>query len=55
MAYIYLMKVQIVENSISLIIEKNQANGRYYFTLNELVNNFTGTKPALQEQLKRLL
>ena len=49
------MKAQILENNISLIVEKIQANGRYYFTLNELVNNFTGTKPALQEQLKRLI
>jgi predicted transcriptional regulator of viral defense system len=48
------MKALILETYLSDYIEKLQANGRYYFTLRELVNNFGGSKTALQEQLKRL-
>jgi predicted transcriptional regulator of viral defense system len=47
------MKVIIQETNLSKCIEKIQANGRYYFTLHELIENFNGSKIALQQQLKR--
>jgi AbiEi antitoxin C-terminal domain len=47
------MKVIIQETNLSKYIEKIQANGRYYFTLHELIENFNGSKIAIQQQLKR--
>ncbi len=49
------MKTKILVSSVSEYIENLQASGRYYFTLQELVYNFSITKMALQEQLKRLI